>query len=63
MSLPLPLIYRFDFQLERGKGRNSGQGGVGDTIVEELKESGTRDGIKHPLPAPWMKNEDLLETM
>lgn len=28
--LPLLLIYRFDFQLERGKGRNSGG---------ELKES------------------------
>lgn len=31
--------------------------------MEELKESGNGSGIKHPLPAPWMKNEDLLETM
>lgn len=39
--LPLPLIYRFDFQLERGKGRNSeeGVGGVGCTIMEKLYKS------------------------
>lgn len=61
--LPVPLIYRFDFQLERGKGRNSEKGWGSNTITEELKESRNGNGIKHPLPAAWMKNEDLLETM
>ena len=53
--LPLLLIYRFDFQLERGKGRNSGG---------ELKESCAMKEIgmyKSPIASSMNEKRGIVE--
>lgn len=63
--LPVRLIYRFDFQLERKKKGGILKGGKHHHDMEELKASCEEKGkdIKCLLPASRMKYRELLESM